>query len=43
MIGAGQKFFNAGETSDDFQENKLLDNLEKIKTLIFKVLLNVLG
>ena len=36
MIGAGQKLFNAGETSNNFQEDKLLDNLENIKTFNFQ-------
>ena len=36
MIGAGQKFFNAGETIEDFEENKLLKNMENIKTFNFQ-------
>ena len=36
MIGAGQKFFNAGETVEDFDENKLLNNIENIKTFNFQ-------
>ena len=36
MVGAGQVSFNAGETFDTFDEDKLLNNLEKIKTFDFQ-------
>ena len=32
MVGAGQVFFDAGETYKNFNEKKLLENLDKIKT-----------
>lgn len=32
MVGAGQVFFDAGETYKNFNEEKLLENLDKIKT-----------
>ena len=36
MVGAGQVEFNAGETIDDFNEKKLLENIENIKTFDFQ-------
>ena len=36
MVGAGQVEFDAGQTVDNFDETKLLDNLEKIKTIDFQ-------
>jgi GT2 family glycosyltransferase len=36
MVGAGQVDFDAGQTVDNFDETKLLDNLEKIKTIDFQ-------
>jgi glycosyltransferase involved in cell wall biosynthesis len=36
MVGAGQVKFDAGQTVDNFDETKLLDNLEKIKTIDFQ-------
>ena len=36
MVGAGQVFFNAGETYQTFNEKKLLENLETIKTHDFQ-------
>jgi len=36
MVGAGQVYFNAGETYETFKESKLLENLEKIKTYNFQ-------
>ena len=36
MVGAGQVKFNAGETIDNFNEKKLLDNIEYIKTFNFQ-------
>jgi glycosyltransferase involved in cell wall biosynthesis len=36
MVGAGQVYFDAGETYETFKENKLLENLEKIKTYDFQ-------
>ncbi len=36
MVGAGQVEFDAGETVDDFNEKKLLDNIENIKTFDFQ-------
>ena len=36
MVGAGQVEFDAGQTVDNFDERKLLDNLEKIKTIDFQ-------
>ena len=36
MVGAGQVEFDAGKTVDNFNETKLLDNLEKIKTIDFQ-------
>ena len=36
MVGAGQVYFDAGETFSDFDENKLLNNLKKIKTFDFQ-------
>ena len=36
MVGAGQVLFDAGKTLDTFDEDKLLKNLEKIKTIDFQ-------
>ena len=36
MVGAGQVKFDAGQTIDTFDENKLLNHLEKIKTIDFQ-------
>ena len=36
MVGAGQVEFDAGQTVDNFDETKLLNNLEKIKTIDFQ-------
>ena len=36
MVGAGQVEFDAGQTIDNFDETKLLDNLEIIKTIDFQ-------
>jgi GT2 family glycosyltransferase len=36
MVGAGQVLFDAGQTFDTFDEDKLLKNLEKIKTIDFQ-------
>ena len=36
MVGAGQVPFDAGQTIDTFDEDKLLNNLEKIKTIDFQ-------
>ena len=36
MVGAGQIEFDAGQTIDDFNETKLLDNLDNIKTFDFQ-------
>ena len=36
MVGAGQVKFDAGLTADNFDETKLLNNLEKIKTIDFQ-------
>jgi hypothetical protein len=36
MVGAGQVEFDAGETIDDFNEKKLLENIENIKTFDFQ-------
>ena len=36
MVGAGPVEFDAGQTVDNFDETKLLDNLEKIKTIDFQ-------
>ena len=36
MVGAGQVKYNAGETYENFDENKLLKNLENIKTINFQ-------
>ena len=36
MVGAGQVPFIAGETYDNFNETKLIENLEKIKTFNFQ-------
>ena len=36
MVGAGQVAFDAGQTIDTFDEDKLLNNLEKIKTIDFQ-------
>ena len=36
MVGAGQVFFDAGETYKNFNEKKLLENLDKIKTHDFQ-------
>ena len=36
MIGAGQVQFDAGETAQTFNETKLINNLEKIKTFDFQ-------
>ena len=36
MVGAGQVLFDAGQTIDTFDEIKLLQNLEKIKTFDFQ-------
>ena len=32
MVGAGQVYFDAGDNYSNFNEKKLLDNMEKIKT-----------
>ena len=36
MVGAGQVKFDAGETYQNFDETKLLNNLENIKTIDFQ-------
>jgi hypothetical protein len=36
MVGAGQIKFDAGQTIEDFNETKLLDNLDHIKTFDFQ-------
>jgi len=36
MVGAGQVLFDAGQTVDTFDEDKLLNNLENIKTIDFQ-------
>ena len=36
MVGAGQVYFDAGVTVSDFDENKLINNIEKIKTFNFQ-------
>ena len=36
MVGAGQVHFDAGETACSFDENKLINNMEKIKTFDFQ-------
>ena len=36
MVGAGQVYFDAGETVSNFDENKLINNMEKIKTFNFQ-------
>ena len=36
MVGAGQVLFDAGQTVDTFDEDKLLKNLDKIKTIDFQ-------
>ena len=36
MVGAGQIEFDAGQTVDNFNENKLLSNLDNIKTFDFQ-------
>lgn len=36
MVGAGQVSFNAGETHESFDEKKLIENLENIKTFNFQ-------
>ena len=36
MVGAGQIKFNAGQTADTFDEIKLMNNLENIKTFNFQ-------
>ena len=36
MVGAGQIEFDAGQTVDDFNETKLLSNLDNIKTFDFQ-------
>ena len=36
MVGAGQVYFDAGDNYSNFNEKKLLDNLEKIKTFDFQ-------
>jgi GT2 family glycosyltransferase len=36
MVGAGQVFFDAGQTFETFDEIKLLNNLENIKTINFQ-------
>ena len=36
MVGEGQVSFDAGQTVDTFNENKLLNNLEMIKTIDFQ-------
>ncbi|MDC0455983.1 glycosyltransferase [Candidatus Pelagibacter sp.] len=36
MVGAGQIEFDAGQTIEDFNETKLLDNLDNIKTFDFQ-------
>ena len=36
MVGAGQVLFDAGQTTENFNENKLINNLENIKTFDFQ-------
>ena len=36
MVGAGQVQFDAGDTHDNFNETKLISNLENIKTFDFQ-------
>ena len=36
MVGSGQINFDAGETADQFQETKLLNNVDKIKINDFR-------
>jgi len=36
MVGAGQVYFDAGQKIENFDENYLLNNLEKIKTFNFQ-------
>ena len=36
MVGAGQVPFDAGQTYNDFNEKKLIDNIENIKTFNFQ-------
>ena len=36
MVGEGQVYFDAGQTFQNFNENKLLNNLKKIKTFNFQ-------
>ena len=36
MVGEGQVKFDAGQTYDKFEENKLLENINKIKTFNFQ-------
>ena len=36
MVGAGQVAFDAGQTVENFNESKLLNNLENIKTIDFQ-------
>ena len=36
MVGAGQVYFDAGDNYSNFNEKKLLDNMEKIKTFDFQ-------
>ena len=36
MVGAGQVYFDAGQQIENFDENYLLNNLEKIKTFNFQ-------
>ena len=36
MVGAGQIYFDAGQTFESFNENKLIYNLENIKTFNFQ-------
>ena len=36
MVGAGQVYFDAGETIETFDEKKLIENIETIKTFDFQ-------
>lgn len=36
MVGAGQVYFDAGETISDFNEQKLIDNIRNIETFNFQ-------
>ena len=38
MVGAGQVYFDAGETVLNFDEDKLINKMEKIKNLNLKYL-----